>query len=272
MECGGPAGAVLTVNVTLFTSRNLREWTNHGPVFQAAQSGLTDPVLFCPKVLFDRRANTWVMWFNPILGADFTVSYYAIATSPSPLGPFVLVSRNVTSLAYQNVGDFNLFQDEDGTAYVIYTAHITTASKDNVHTHFMSVERLTDDYLSTEGAAGNSGFFGDEYVEAPALFRRQVAGCLLQALCWICDFGVCGQECKVYMGASCLVSGYILRCLWAVLLLLSERQPGEGIHGISAAWPVHTAGFHRRSLARSQPEHSCLPARSRCLARCRHER
>ncbi len=74
------------------------------------------------------------------------------------------MSRNVTSLAYQNVGDLNLFQDEDGTAYVIYTAHITTASKDNVHTHFMSVERLTDDYLSTEGAAGNSGFFGDEYV------------------------------------------------------------------------------------------------------------
>jgi hypothetical protein len=28
------------------------------------------------------------------------------------------------------------------------------------------------------GAAGNSGFFGDEYVEAPALFRRQVAGLL----------------------------------------------------------------------------------------------
>ena len=123
------------------------------------------------------------MWFNPILDADFTVSYYAIATSPSPLGPFVLVSRNVTSLAYQNVGDFNLFQDEDGTAYVIYTAHITTASKDNVHTHFMSVERLTDDFLSTEGAAGNSGFFGDEYVEAPALFRRQVAGLLCYKLC-----------------------------------------------------------------------------------------
>jgi len=131
VECGGPAEAVLTVNVTLFTSRNLREWTNHGPVFQAAQSGLTDSVRVCPKVLFNRRTNTWVMWFNPILGADFTVSYYAIATSPSPLGPFVLVSRNVTSLAYQNVGDFNLFQDEDGTAYVIYTAHITTpVSKD----------------------------------------------------------------------------------------------------------------------------------------------
>ncbi len=83
MECGGPAEAVLTVNVTLFTSPNLRDWTNHGPVFQAAQSGLTDPVLFCPKVLFDRRANTWVIWFNPIQGANFTVSYYAIATSPS---------------------------------------------------------------------------------------------------------------------------------------------------------------------------------------------
>eukprot|EP00456_Euglypha_rotunda_P031921 TRINITY_DN24782_c0_g1_i4.p1 TRINITY_DN24782_c0_g1~~TRINITY_DN24782_c0_g1_i4.p1 ORF type:complete len:156 (+),score=29.23 TRINITY_DN24782_c0_g1_i4:3-470(+) len=36
----------------------------------------------------------------------------------------------------------------------------------------MSVEKLTDDYLQTTGSSGNSGFFGDSNVEAPAMFKR----------------------------------------------------------------------------------------------------
>ena len=41
-----------------------------------------------------------------------------------PQGPFTVITQNVTSLAYTDVGDFGLFQDEDGQAYIIYTAHI----------------------------------------------------------------------------------------------------------------------------------------------------
>ena len=92
----------------------------------------------------------------------------------------------VTTLAFQDTGDFNLFQDNDGTAYVIYTAHI---QGNYAVTHQMSVERLTDDYLGTEGSAGNSGFFGASFVEAPAFFRR---GNVYYAV-----FGQCCCYCQV---------------------------------------------------------------------------
>lgn len=84
------------------------------------------------------------------------------------MGPFKYVSNNVSTLAFANTGDFNLFVDEDGSAYVIYTSHIVGYDV----THRMSVEQLTDDYTATLGASANSGFFGQSFVEAPAFFKR----------------------------------------------------------------------------------------------------
>lgn len=95
-------------------------------------------------------------------------SCYAVAVSPSPKGPFKLVNANISTLAYTDVGDFNLFVDDDGSAYVIYTSHI----QNYAITHQMSVEKLTDDYTASLGASANSGFFGASFVEAPALFKR----------------------------------------------------------------------------------------------------
>ena len=164
----GKCGFQFNHNVSLWSSKNLKEWHPHGPVFQAATSGLVDPIMFCPKVLYNNATDTWVMWVNPILGANFGISYYAVATSKTFTGPFKLASRNVTTLAFSDVGDFNLFTDDDGTGYVIYTSHITGSGE----THRMSVEQLSPDYTSSLGASGSSGYFGNSFVEAPAFFKR----------------------------------------------------------------------------------------------------
>lgn len=55
----------------------------------------------------------------------FSVSLYAVALSPTAAGPFKMVNLNVTTLAWTNTGDLSLFVDDDGSAYIIYTAHIT---------------------------------------------------------------------------------------------------------------------------------------------------
>eukprot|EP01116_Phalansterium_solitarium_P010020 TRINITY_DN24401_c0_g1_i1.p1 TRINITY_DN24401_c0_g1~~TRINITY_DN24401_c0_g1_i1.p1 ORF type:complete len:347 (-),score=107.94 TRINITY_DN24401_c0_g1_i1:115-1155(-) len=162
----GTCGFQLDHNVSLYTSTDMATWTNQGHVFQMASSGIT-AILFCPKVLYNKLNNNFVLWFNWVADG-FAVSMYGVAVSPTPYGPFKVVSTNVSTLAYANTGDFSLFVDDDGQAYVIYTAHIVGYTPN----HRMSVERLTPDYIATVGSSGNSGFFGNTFVEAPALFKR----------------------------------------------------------------------------------------------------
>ena len=112
------------------------------------------------------------MWFNflPAVGTGVSQSLYAVAVSDTPQGPFELVTDNMTTLAWENTGDFNLFQDDNGDGYVIYTSHIDGSIYNP--SHVMSVERLSDDYLTSLGKQFNSGFFGQTFVEAPAMFKR----------------------------------------------------------------------------------------------------
>ena len=109
------------------------------------------------------------MWYNWISkNGDFSKSYYGVAVSASAIGPFKVVNTNIT-LRYENIGDFNLFQDDNGKdAYVIYTSHITGSGP----THLMSVEKLSANYQSSLGAQASSGYFGQSGVEAPAMFKR----------------------------------------------------------------------------------------------------
>jgi len=125
-------------------------------------------ILFCPKVIYNAVQNNYVLWFNWIdAKAGFTASYYASAISDTPYGPFKILNQNI-QMGSSNTGDFDLFVDDDGKAFVIYTSHITDAAI----THVMSVELLAPDYLSSMGIQHNSGYFGSAGVEAPALFKR----------------------------------------------------------------------------------------------------
>jgi beta-xylosidase len=166
----GGCGYQLNHNVSLYTSPDLSVWTFRGYVFQMAS--LKNPgVMFCPKVLPNPKTKKWVMWFNflPAPATGVTQSLYAVAVSDTPQGPFQLVTDNVTTLTWKNTGDFNLFQDDNGDAYIIYNSHIDVIYNPRF---LMSVEKLSDDYLSSLGKQFNSGWFGDTVVEAPAMFKR----------------------------------------------------------------------------------------------------
>ena len=161
----GSCGFRTDHNVTLYTSHDLTAWTREGVVFAAAANLPAKSVLFNPKTVFNPRSRLWVLWFNYIVDGSFGRSFYACATSPTAAGPFKLVNRNVTSLQYSINGDQNLFVDDDGEGYIIYT---------NIGTwhHRISIERLTHDFTDSLGGAASSGIFGEAYVEAPMMFRR----------------------------------------------------------------------------------------------------
>ena len=176
--------------MTLYTSPDLVTWTNAGVAFSAA--GLLPPqsVLFAPKTVYNAATQTWVMFFNYIT-QSFSNSYYGVATSSSPAGPFKIVNPDV-KLAFSDNGDENLFVDADGTAYIIYT----TLSKG----HSMSIERLSADY--TTSTLVSSGVFGESNVEAPSLFRRGAVYYAVFGSC--CCYCGSGSPVSVYTAASVL--------------------------------------------------------------------
>jgi hypothetical protein len=192
----GNCGFQLDHNVTVYESTDLSTWTNKGHAFRMQDSGIPNAVLFCPKILFNAKSSTYVLWFNWVEASNFANSYYAVATSKTPEGPFSLVVEKVTTLAFSDTGDFNILQDDDGSAYIIYTAHIQGYPE----THQMSVEKLTDDYLSTLGNASTSGFFGQSFVEAPAIFKRN--GVYYATFGSCCCYCLSGSPVSVYTATT----------------------------------------------------------------------
>ncbi len=144
-----------------------------------------------PKVLYNEKTGKYVMWwhcdgFMPSTRAGGSNSQYGkamvgIATSDSPAGPFKFVTaRKLLSSDDANLGwdkvkgssrDMNLFKDDDGTAYVIYS------SDGNAN---MYIAKLDESYTGlaadTEGADYGVNYnmiFEGDMREAPALFKYE---------------------------------------------------------------------------------------------------
>lgn len=98
------------------------------------------------------------------------------------------------ALQFQDNGDEGLFVDDDGTAYVIYT----TLSRG----HSISIERLSADYTTSLGANASSGIFGENFVEAPALFKRN--GIYYATFGSCCCYCGSGSQVSVYTATSAL--------------------------------------------------------------------
>ena len=140
-----------------------------------------------PKMLYNKNTNKYIIWFH----ADGTIpsskgqSNYAkakagIAISESPVGPFkllgtyLLVNDDKYDHSWDKIGghvrDMNLFQDDDGTAYVIYS------SDGNTNTYIV---KLNNDYTNISRSDSGSPIEGTDYIvtfvqnsrEAPALFK-----------------------------------------------------------------------------------------------------
>ena len=189
----GACGFQTDHNVSLYSSADLVTWTNDGVVFGARNNLPPNSVLFAPKTVYNPKTQLFVMFFNYIV-STFSASYYGVATSASARGPFTVANKNI-ALRYQDNGDENLLVDEDGTAFLIYT----TLS----HNHGMSIERLAPDYLTSLGAtdpAQSSGIFGDDNVEAPAVFRR--GGVYYAVFGSCCCYCGSGSVVSVYTAAS----------------------------------------------------------------------
>jgi hypothetical protein len=107
-----------------------------------------------PKVIFNQKTSKYVMYFH-LDDQNYEMNYVGVAVADKPTGPYTWIR------GYQPDGfgslDMTLYQDEDGTAYIIRS----------VKNQFVGISRLTEDYLNTEGILS----FIPAPREAPAMFK-----------------------------------------------------------------------------------------------------
>jgi len=146
----------------------------------------TAAVLERPKVIYNAKNKQWVMWVHADGPSATSTAQYAkaqagVAVSSSPFGPFTYIDSYRLDVApagepnFQptNPGmarDMNLFVDDDGTAYIIYSSEENSS---------MFISKLNSDYtgLSASPATAVKGKdFTRPYIgasrEAPALFKE----------------------------------------------------------------------------------------------------
>ena len=175
----------------VYSSPDLQRWTPHGAILPDAASG----VYYRPHVVYNARRGEYVLWYNwyPRLWEG----RFGVAVSDSPLGPFAIVDDDVqVAHSELGVGDFNVFVDEDATAYLMYNT---------IQGHQLSVERLGPDYRTS--TKQNGGFI-TKGAEAGSVFRRGDTYYLLTD--YTCCFCTQGSGARVYTSDDPL-SGYALR-------------------------------------------------------------
>ena len=148
---------------------------------------------FRVHTIYNKNTKKYIMWAN--LNGCKPGQDYAIGTSNTPDGPFTFVHSISAGRQGAQGGDFDIFVDEEdvnNSAYLIYTAVAGG--------HTMSIELLTDDYLSSaynsktnpSPAPNNvtSGVIGNVFVEAPAMFKRkEIYYALFGNCCCFCGHG-----------------------------------------------------------------------------------
>lgn len=144
-KTAGPGGNVANVGVSVYASRDLYHWKNEGIALKVSDNPSSDIVKGCvierPKVLYNARTKTFVMWFHlELKGQGYRAARAGVATSKSPTGPYTFL-RDFRPDGEMS-RDMTLFQDDDGKAYLI------TTSENNQTQH---LSELTPDFLDTTG-------------------------------------------------------------------------------------------------------------------------
>lgn len=151
------------VGVRVYSSVDLVHWKDCGLALRAVNDPTHDlnpkGVVERPKVIYNARTRKYVMWMH----VDDCVYYKAsagVAVSDTPTGPFEYIGSVRPN--WTECRDMTLFQDDDGSAYLIYSSDQNRTTR---------IVRLTDDYLGC--TAMQIAVLVDQQREAPALVKHE---------------------------------------------------------------------------------------------------
>ena len=142
-------------SIACYSSTDLARWTYQRAALSVGTSGDLGPnrVVERPKVLYNSSTATYVMYLH-IDSSSYGEAKVGVATSSTPCGPYSY--RGSFQPLGQQSRDIGLFQDSDGTGYLL--------SEDRANG--LRIDRLSADYLSVTAAVA---VFAD--YEAPAMVK-----------------------------------------------------------------------------------------------------
>jgi beta-xylosidase len=160
---GEKRGASKSQGVNVYSSKDLYNWKYEGVALTPSSDTTSDIADGClmerPKVIYNKKTKQFVMWVHlELRGKGYSAARAAVAVSKTPVGPFTFLKSFRPNGNMSR--DMNLFVDNDGAAYHIYS------SDENMD---LRVARLTDDYLSP--TTQDTVLFRLQR-EAPALFKK----------------------------------------------------------------------------------------------------
>ena len=170
---GTTNGFTTANNYVAYSSPDLQTWTFEGRLLPDQPEG----VYYRPHVIRNAATGKYVLWYNWY--PQLWDGQFGVATSDSPTGPFEIQNDDVEmARSAVGLGDFGLFVDDDSTAYISYNT---------IQNHQVSIERLSDDYLSS--TMDNGGIIA-EHSEAGSQFKRNGKYYLLtDYTCCFCNYG-----------------------------------------------------------------------------------
>lgn len=160
--------------VSVYSSKDLYSWKNEGVALRPSDDQQSDITKGClmerPKVIYNAKTRKFVMWFHlELKGKGYAAARAGVATSDKATGPYTFVGSFRPNGNMSR--DMNLFVDDDGAAYHIYS------SDENMD---LRIAKLSDDYLSSTTA--DTILFRRQR-EAPAIFKKDSIYYLITSGC-----------------------------------------------------------------------------------------
>ncbi|NJP48427.1 RICIN domain-containing protein [Actinacidiphila epipremni] len=146
--------------VSVYRSTDLRTWEfRNNALTQSSASELASAGIERPKVIYNSTTRKYVMWMHKETATDYSQARVAVAVSDTVDGTYTYLGSfrplGITSR------DMTLFQDTDGSAYLVSSAN------ENAD---LDIFKLTADYTGVASLAANP--WPGTFREAPALFKR----------------------------------------------------------------------------------------------------
>jgi hypothetical protein len=148
--------------IPCYSSTDLQHWSFQGDALTRQSSGDLGPnrIVERPKVVYNSSTGKYVLWMH-IDSSSYGEARAGVAESSTPCGPYTYVGAS-QPLGFQS-RDIGLFQDSNGTAYLL--------SEDRANG--LRIDQLFSDYLSVVSV--NSSIGGSVAVlpdyEAPAMVK-----------------------------------------------------------------------------------------------------
>ena len=148
--------------IPCYASTDLQHWTFEGDALTEQASGDLGPdrIVERPKVIYNSSTGEYVMWMH-IDNESYSEAEAGVAESTTPCGPYTYLGAS-QPLGFQS-RDIGLFQDTNGTAYLL------TEDRANG----LRIDELSSNYLSVVSAGSTNGgsvaLFPD--YEAPAMVK-----------------------------------------------------------------------------------------------------